>query len=200
MNHISDREKQFKLLCAEASRCQLCPRMADRKAVLSKLNGPLNPVVLFIAEAPARLGADRTRVPLLGDRSGEHFDLFLQVTGLTRNNIFITNAVLCNPRIGQRNVRPKAAEIANCRYYLQKQIEILDPPVVATLGAIALDTLDKICSHGLKLASSVGQVHDWNGRKLVPLYHPSPNVVISVRSKELQLQDYKAIREALKCQ
>lgn len=194
---LNQKILEFESLADEAQKCQLCPRMLERRAVLSRLNGTLTPLVLFIAEAPGQRGADRTRIPLVGDISGKNFDEFLTVTGLTRDNIFITNAVMCNPREGERNTRPTASEINNCRPYLQRQIELLDPPVVATLGTVALETLDRLSPHGLKLSTGAGRVHDWNGRKLVPLYHPSPHVVNTVRRHKQQLQDYIAIREAL---
>ncbi len=188
---------QFESLVAQAQQCDLCPRMLERKAVLSRLNGTLTPAVLFIAEAPGQRGADRTRIPLVGDISGRNFDEFLTATGLTRDDIFITNAVMCNPREGERNSKPTASELNNCRPYLKRQIELLDPPVVATLGAVALETLERISPHGLKLNAAAGRVHKWNGRKLVPLYHPSPHVVNTVRRHKQQLQDYTAICEAL---
>lgn len=194
---MNKRILEFEFLASEAQQCQRCPRMMERRAVLSRLNGTLTPKVLFIAEAPGQRGADRTRIPLVGDISGRNFDEFLAVTGLTRNDIFITNAVMCNPREGERNTRPRASEIDNCRPYLQRQIELLDPPVVATLGTVALETLERLSPHGLKLSSAVGRIYSWNGRKLIPLYHPSPHVVNTVRRHKQQLLDYIAIREAL---
>ena len=53
---------------------------------------------MFIGEAPGRKGADRTRVPFSGDQSGANLDRFLGSIGLTREQIFITSAALCNPR------------------------------------------------------------------------------------------------------
>src|ERR1051326_4652051 len=97
-------EAAFQRLSREAARCRRCARLCDRCAVLSRQNGSLHPAVMFIAEAPGRRGADRTGIPLVGDLSGRNFDLLLAATGLTRDEIFITNAVLCNPREGDRNL------------------------------------------------------------------------------------------------
>lgn len=183
----------FEQLAEEASNCLLCPNMCERQAVLSKLNGSLVPKVMFIAEAPGRRGADRTRIPLVGDLSGRNFDRFLASTGLTRKDIFITNAVLCNPREGERNRRPTNPEIANCRPFLVRQIDLLAPPVVAALGAVALAALESLEPHGLTLSRDAGRAFDWYGRRLVPLYHPSPHVVNGRRPVERQIEDYRAI-------
>src|SRR5882672_450965 len=158
-------EVAFKRLAGEAGRCRLCERMCERRAVLSERNGTLRPCVMFIAEAPGRRGGDRTRIPLTGDLSGRNFEIFLSATGLTRQQIFITNAVLCNPRQGERNARPTAAEVANCRPFLARQIELLEPPLVATLGGVALAAITAIEPHSLSLARDVGRVIDWYGRK-----------------------------------
>lgn len=193
----SDRvEKAFARLAREAASCRRCARMCERQAVLSEQNGSRHPRVMFIAEAPGRRGGDRTRIPLTGDLSGRNFELFLAATGLTRREIFITNAVLCNPREGERNMRPTAAELANCRDFLARQLELLQPPVVATLGAVALAALSAIEAHPFTLAD-VGRICQWQGRLLVPLYHPSPHVVNSRRRPEAQRQDYALIKRAL---
>src|SRR5436309_6623876 len=88
----------FEASVAEASACRICPGMCERAAALSKRNGKLDAHVMFIGEAPGRQGGDRTRVPFSGDRSGRNFARFFVSIKLTRAAIFITNAVLCNPR------------------------------------------------------------------------------------------------------
>ena len=59
--------ENFERLCAEAGMCSLCPELADKAPVLSPLNGTLRPRVMFVAEAPGRQGADRTRRTFFGD-------------------------------------------------------------------------------------------------------------------------------------
>ncbi|MCC7105701.1 MAG: uracil-DNA glycosylase, partial [Chloroflexi bacterium] len=88
---------QFLELIARAQGCAACPAMAGRRRVLSGANGsPLAPL-MFIAEAPGRLGAERTGVPFSGDQAGRSFELLLREARLTRTEVFVTNAVLCNP-------------------------------------------------------------------------------------------------------
>ena len=167
-------------------------------AVLSERNGNLRPRVLFIAEAPGRQGGDRTRVPLSGDQSGRNFARFLASINLPREEIFITNAVLCNPRKPSgANRKPTSREVLNCSGFLRRQIEVLDPPVIVTLGAVSLAALKLVEYHELSLKESAGQVHRWNGRQLVPLYHPSPQVLASHRREAAQLRDYDAVARAL---
>ena len=72
--------------------CRICPDLADKTAVLSELNGSLMPRVLFLAEAPGRQGADRTRRPFYGDKSGANLQILLDSIGLSRDEIFITNS------------------------------------------------------------------------------------------------------------
>lgn len=175
-----------------------CERMRDRQAVLSTLNGTINPRIMFIAEAPGRNGADRTRIPFHGDISGDNFEALLDSTGLTRKEIFITNSVLCSPRKpGGANDRPARIEIRNCSSFLRRQIELIDPPVIATLGAVALEALRMIEEHDFRLRDHAARILDWNGRRLVPLYHPSPQVIITVRNLDQQKEDYRVIGQAL---
>jgi uracil-DNA glycosylase family 4 len=173
--------------------------MCERNAVLSERNGKLDARVMFIGEAPGRQGGDRTRVPFSGDQSGRNFARFLDSIKLTRAAIFITNAVLCNPRKPSgANRKPTGLEVSNCAAFLRRQIELIDAPVIVTLGAVSLDALRRIEYHSLSLKESVGQIHKWNGRLLVPLYHPSPQVLASHRREAEQLRDYTAIARALR--
>lgn len=172
--------------------------MGGRVPVLSPLNGSLCPAILFVAEAPGRRGADRTRIPMCGDASGAAFRQLLAETNIAASEVFVTNAVLCNPRDAQgRNRPPSAHEIRRCSSFLARTLELLDPPVVATLGAAALKALSLIEPHGLALNQAVGRVFPWNGRLLVPLYHPSPRVINMHRSLSRQRSDWEALRHAL---
>jgi DNA polymerase len=172
--------------------------MRDRQAVLSRLNGSINPRVMFIAEAPGRYGADRTRIPFHGDISGRNFEELITSVNLTREEIFITNSVLCSPRKpGGANDKPNRTEIRNCSDFLHRQIELINPQVIATLGAVALDALRSIEPHSYQLREHAAQILKWNGRSLVPLYHPSPQVIITVRTLEQQKKDFRALLRAI---
>lgn len=154
--------------------------------------------VMFIGEAPGRKGADRTRIPFSGDQSGHNFDRFLASIKLSRSQIFITSAALCNPRTESgANRKPARTEVENCSGFLRRTLEIVGPRVVVTLGSVALEAIKRIKYHDLTLKESVGRIYDWDGRLLVPIYHPSPQVLASHRRENAQLDDYKLVATAL---
>jgi uracil-DNA glycosylase len=189
----------FAKLTQDAAACTLCPDMCERAAVLSDLNGPLTARVMFIGEAPGRKGADRTRVPFSGDQSGKNFDRFLASINLSRDQIFITSAALCNPRTSSgANRKPTPAEVANCSSFLRRAISLVNPSVIVTLGSVALDALKRIHYHELALKEAIGTIKEWDGRLLVPLYHPSPQVLASHRREPAQLRDYQVVADAMR--
>jgi len=172
--------------------------MCGRSAVLSERNGSVVARVMFVGEAPGRQGGDRTRVPFSGDQSGRNFTRYLASIGLPRERLFITNAALCNPRTETgANRKPTREEVSNCSEFLRRQIELVAPPVVVTLGAVSLAALKAVEYHPLTLKENVGQIRSWHGRLLVPLYHPSPQVLASHRREAQQLADYKSVAHAL---
>jgi uracil-DNA glycosylase family 4 len=196
---MESKQGQFNNLTREAAACVRCPAMCERTAVLSELNGPVGARVLFIGEAPGRKGADRTRIPFSGDQSGKNLERFLASIGLNRTEIFITSAALCNPRTESgANRKPTQTEIGNCSEFLRRTIEFIDPRVIVTLGSVALAALKAIHYHEFTLKESVGQIHQWHQRLLVPIYHPSPQVLASHRREAAQLQDYKVVARALR--
>ncbi|HZE70306.1 MAG TPA: uracil-DNA glycosylase [Pyrinomonadaceae bacterium] len=198
MQTDNSRSLNYALLVAEAAICTRCPSMCERSAVLSELNGSLDARILFIGEAPGRKGADRTRIPFSGDQSGKNFDRFLSAAGLSRSEIFITSAALCNPRTqAGANRKPSKTELANCSDFLARTMTLLDPAMVVTLGSVALEALKRIHHHELNLKQHVATMQEWHGRLLVPLYHPSPQVLASHRREREQLQDYRTLAKGL---
>ena len=192
------KEQLFNELVKDAASCTLCPAMCGRSAVLSELNGSPGARVMFIGEAPGRKGADRTRVPFSGDQSGANLDRFLSSINLTRKEIFITSAALCNPRSESgANRKPTQKELLNCSTFLRRTIELVDPRVIVTLGSVALEALKRIQYHDLSLKTSASQIHSWNDRVLVPIYHPSPQVLASHRREAEQLRDYQMVKKAV---
>ncbi len=147
--------------------------------VLSHLNGPIDADVMLIGEAPGRHGAGQSGVPFGGDESGRRLDRLIQAAGWERQNIFITNAVLCNPLDSQgRNRPPKAGEISNCRSWLESQIDVVDPLLVVALGAVALKSLGKIQPHPLTVRNSAAAPIAWNNRYLAGVYHPGARAAV----------------------
>jgi uracil-DNA glycosylase family 4 len=194
----ADRDEAFARLVDDAKRCRACPRMEGRVRLLGPANGPLHPRVCFVAEAPGRLGGDRTAIPLCGDQSGRNFERLLAEAGLDRASVFITNAVLCNPRdAAGRNAPPRTTEIRNCSHFLAATLDLLHPPYVVALGAVALRALALIEPHGATLAANVGDAISWHDRWLVPLYHPGPRAQLH-RPFAKQAEDFRRLGSLLR--
>lgn len=194
-----EKRQRFLSLSAEATACVRCPAMCARAAVLTELNGPVDARVMFIGEAPGRKGADRTRVPFSGDQSGNNFDRFLESIGLPRSQIFITSAALCNPQSASgANRRPSSIEIRNCSDFLARTIDLVQPQIIVTLGTVALEALKLIHYHEFTLKNDAARVRRWNDRLLIPLYHPSPQVLITSRKEKAQLRDYQVVAKAIR--
>lgn len=191
------KQSQFADLVSRVQHCELCPRMQDRRKVLSSANGHLDSPVVFIAEAPGRLGADKYGIPLYGDQTGRNFEQLLASAGLQRESLFITNAVLCNPRSSNgNNDSPTTAEIRRCSSFLEETLEVIKPQYVVPLGAAALTALNLIEPHGIKLSAGVGEVFKWHGYHLYPLYHPGPRAFIW-RTRIQQTKDYQFLAQAV---
>ena len=192
------QSEQFAELTADAANCTRCPAMCGRAAVLSDLNGPVDARVMFIGEAPGRKGADQTRVPFSGDQSGKNFEGFLAAASLQRSEIFITSAALCNPRgASGANRRPTTQELRNCSAFLRRTIELVNPEIIVTLGGVALEALKRLHDHPFTLRDDAAKVRQWNSRTLIPLYHPSPQVLITSRDAKQQVRDYKVVKRAV---
>jgi uracil-DNA glycosylase family 4 len=195
MNLFTDVE--LDTLAACAAECELCPRMQHRARVLGPDNGSSDAKVMFIAEAPGRLGADRTGIPLCGDKSGDNFEHLLRSIGWNRSDLFITNAVLCNPRTEDGlNDTPTKEEFRNCSIFLASTIRLIDPVYIVTLGGSALAALANIVPHSFELQKHVRQVLRWSGRNLIPLYHTGPRAV--ARRSLLNMEsDFQKLREVI---
>ncbi len=184
------KSKRFEDLTEVVQHCNLCGRLCDKLKILSKYNGNIESKVLFIAEAPGRLGANKTGIPLCGDKTGDNFEMLLSNIGWSREDLFITNAILCNPQSDTgNNAKPTKEEIRNCSIYLEMTINLIQPEVIVTLGTVALEALNLISPHNIKLLENVGEKNRWNGKVLVPLYHPGPLAVIH-RSIPKQRADF----------
>lgn len=192
-----EKIKAFDALCKVVHNCRTCPRMSDSLRVLSRSAGGIGSPIMFVGEAPGRLGADSSGIPFHGDKAGHNFEELLEFAGFTRADIFVTNAVLCNPKDSKgNNAPPSGAEVENCASYLRQQIELVDPKIVVTLGACALRATALISHHSLELRQSVRTSNKWFDRRLIPLYHPGQRAMIH-RSFANQRSDYQFVSEVL---
>jgi DNA polymerase len=189
----SPPQREFERLTRQAAGCTTCPNMVNQSAVLGPANGSIDSKILFVAEAPGRFGAGRTGIPFSGDKSGDNFEALIAHIGLTRQDIFVTNAVLCNPLANGNNRRPTTKEIGNCSSYLKSVLELMQPRIVVTLGGVGLEAINRILDTRYKLAEVIGKPQKTERFTLLPLYHPSPRVTHWKRPLSIQKRDFKKI-------
>ena len=193
----TDKKRKFEILVENASRCNLCTRMYGRTRVLSEKNGNIDSEVVFVGEAPGRLGADRTGIPFYGDQAGQNFERLIHFAGLTRQEVFITNAVLCNPRDEKgNNAAPNREEVRNCSLHLSILIDIIEPKLIVPLGQCALRALHTVEAHQIELQQDVRKPVKWGKYTVLPMYHPGPRAAI-YRSIADQKGDFSLLGEIL---
>ncbi|HWO20993.1 MAG TPA: uracil-DNA glycosylase family protein [Kofleriaceae bacterium] len=111
-------------------------------------------------------------------------------------SVLFANAVNCLPARNRERHPVTVQQIDLCKPWLVRLLEDAEIKIVVTMGAKPLRALDRIERHGLTLAMAAGRVHDWNGRKLLPLYHAGLLGRIS-RNEALQRKDMRALRQYL---
>ncbi len=116
--------------------CTHCPALVESRSRIVNGTGPTDADVLFVGEGPGANEDDQGE-PFVG-RSGSVLDDALLTVGLERGAVRITNCVRCRP---PENRDPKQAELANCRGYLEREIEQVDPEIVVTLGKVPSEHL-----------------------------------------------------------
>jgi len=154
---------------------------------------------MFIGEGPGRQ-EDLEGRPFVG-RAGKFLDECLQSIGLNREQVFITNIVKCRPteKAGNwvKDRKPTTEEIAACKPYLDKQVELLKPEVICMLGDTA--RLQVFKRFGLE-EDTIGHVH---GRlflagsvRVVPLYHPAA-ALYDNSLRQIIMIDFQSLRRVL---
>lgn len=145
--------------------CAACPELAAARTQV--VVGDVVPAsrLLVVGEAPGAQ-EDVAGRPFIG-KGGQLLDRLLAAAGIARPEVSVLNVLKCRP---PDNRTPTRAEAARCTGWLDRQVELLDPPYVLTLGRTALTW-----ALGAKntLEAVRGQVHPWRGRHLVASYHPS---------------------------
>ncbi len=145
--------------------CGSCDlRFTQPQVVVSR--GNPQACLMMIGEAPGAR-EDELGKPFVG-RSGQLMDRLMESVGLDPEvDAYICNVVKCRP---PKNRRPTLVEIASCRPWLQQQIELVDPYVIALAGSTAVEAILGIKGGITKLR---GQWQHWQGRLLMPLLHPA---------------------------
>jgi uracil-DNA glycosylase family 4 len=163
-----ERRDALVALYREVRECQSCPLFETRTKVVFGA-GNADADLMFVGEAPGA-EEDRQGLPFVG-RAGKLLDQLLGEVGLARDDVFITN-VLKNRPPGNRDPQPE--EIGACKPYLYRQIELIEPRVICTLGNFATKLLTR-SNRGIMSCHGQPQVHELGGHRvrLFPLCHPA---------------------------
>jgi uracil-DNA glycosylase len=164
----AERREDLVALYREASGCVRCPLHEGRTNVVFG-NGNADAALMFVGEAPGH-HEDLQGLPFVG-RAGQLLDELLGEIGLSRKDVFVANVLKCRPP-GNRDPQPD--EIDTCKPYLNRQIELIEPKVICTLGNFATKLLTR-SNRGITAVHGRPQVHELGGRtvRVYPLYHPA---------------------------
>ena len=143
--------------------CPAC-QLARTRTQTVPGSGPASAEVMCIGEAPGAR-EDEQGLPFVG-AAGRFLDELLDGVGFSRETVHIANVVKCRPP-GNRD--PEPDEIAACRPWLDRQIEIVDPLVIVTLGRFSMARWFA----GTTISRIHGQARRVDGRTIVPMYHPA---------------------------
>jgi DNA polymerase len=153
--------QQLRLLNSGCTACALA--VGRTQVVFAAGDAPAD--VMFVGEAPG-LHEDRQGVPFVG-RSGQLLDRLLADAGIAREQVVIANVIKCRP---PDNRDPLPEEIDTCRWWLRRQVHLVDPAVICTLGSFATKwALGKQA----RITRDRGQRFTVSGRTVVPTFHPS---------------------------
>lgn len=176
------------------STCTKCPLHKTRTNVVPGAGNP-NADIFFIGEGPGK-NEDLQGLPFVG-RTGKILDELLELINLTRDDVFISNALKCRP---PNNRDPKPEEVAACWPYLEKQIEIIKPKLIVTLGR---HSMYRFLPSNLKISQVHGQPKKMVNKKTggsqvyYPIYHPAATIYNRKLKKSLE-DDFKKIPKILK--
>jgi len=167
--------------------CVKCRLAKSRTQVVYGVGSP-NADLMFIGEAPGR-DEDIQGKPFVG-RAGQLLTDIIKAMKLTRDDVYIANVIKCRP---PENRNPEQDELDACRPHIRRQIEIIQPKVIVTLGRFALQSL---LEKGYAVSSVRGQWLEYNGIKVMPTYHPAYLLRTPAAKKDVWA-DMKKVMSAL---
>jgi uracil-DNA glycosylase family 4 len=157
-------DSSFDDLRLETHNCTACRLAGTRKNVVFGVGDP-NADLMFIGEAPGH-DEDVKGEPFVG-RAGQLLTDIIKAMKLTREQVYIANVIKCRP---PENRNPEPDEIEQCRPFLRRQIDLIQPKVIVTLGKFGLQALTE---KAYAISAIRGQWLDYHGIKLMPTYHPA---------------------------
>ncbi|MDH5656576.1 MAG: uracil-DNA glycosylase [Spirochaetia bacterium] len=168
---VSNKSKLLDALKKDVENCKKCNLARTRNQTVFG-EGSASARILFIGEGPGRT-EDETGRPFVG-RAVELLTRIIENgIGVSRSDVFIANIVKCRPTVDYKMVKdrpPDKEELACCSPYLRKQIEIIQPEAIITLGG---PSAKFILNTDLGITKIRGKFGDYNGIPVMPTYHPS---------------------------
>lgn len=158
------KERQLKRLKKEIGDCRLC-RLSEKRTNIVFGEGNPEAALMFIGEGPGE-EEDLQARPFVG-RAGQLLTRLITKMGFKREDVYIANIVKCRP---PNNRRPREDEIRACLPFLKRQIEIISPTVIMTLGDVATRALLGDIGN---ISRVRGKVYPYNSIRVVPTFHPS---------------------------
>lgn len=171
--------------------CRECTLYNSRTHVVIG-EGGFKKRILLIGEAPG-FHEDLQGKPFVGN-AGKVLDEMLEMVGLSREDVFITNVVKCRP---PGNRRPTSEEIRKCSKFLEEQISLLKPKIIVTLGDVATSFIFK--RHGMRSAK-ISEVHGRqfkvNNFIIIPMFHPAA-ALHDPKKRWKMVEDWRKMRQIL---
>jgi len=161
---IQHKSEALKLLRDEIGDCRRCKLWKHRKNIVFG-EGSSNAALMFIGEGPGREEDIHAR-PFVGD-AGKLLTKMIIKMGMKREGVYIANIVKCRP---PSNRNPEEDEIAACRPFVEKQVEIINPDVIMSLGRISSNALT---GANIPISRLRGNFSDYRGIPLMPTFHPA---------------------------
>ena len=191
MISATERREQLKAVYEQARDCTRCPLHQTRTTVVFG-SGNADAELMFIGEAPGA-NEDKQGLPFVG-QAGKLLEKLLGEIGLERGDVFIANTVKCRP---PNNRDPHPNEIEACNEYLRRQVELIEPTVICTLGNFATKLLREDTT-GISRLHGQPEVRILGARavRLFPLYHPAA-ALYTPRTLEVLRADFLRIPELL---
>jgi uracil-DNA glycosylase family 4 len=186
------RREALKQVFAQAQGCMRCPELAaTRKSVVFGA-GNADADLMFVGEAPGA-SEDEQGLPFVG-RAGKLLETLLKEIGMERKDVFIANTLKCRPP-GNRD--PLPVEIENCREYLYRQVELIQPRVICSLGNFSTKLLRDDPTgitrlHGKPEELTLGS----RTVRLYPIFHPAA-ALYTPRMLETLREDFSRLPELL---
>jgi uracil-DNA glycosylase len=161
---VESEGEDWTALRAEAHDCTKCGLAGGRTNVVFGVGSP-NADLMFIGEAPGR-DEDLKGEPFVG-RAGQLLTDIITAMKLSREQVYIANVIKCRP---PENRNPEPDELEACRPFIQRQVRLIQPRVIVTLGRFGLQSLTE---KAYSISSVRGQWLEYDGIKLMPTYHPA---------------------------